>query len=120
MQINRKYNLSSDQELSSRMTQTKMLKSKKAKIIKNKEEKALAKLRNRNFQKDLETFIESLDEEKIEVKTPPSEKKLSDFWGGFFEDYTSHDEEAAWIPAVDETTVDCPKMEYRPITDNGS
>ena len=117
MQIKRKYNLRSDRELSGRLTQTKMLISTKAKIIKNKEEKALAKFQNRQFQKDPKRFIESLDEEKIEVKTPPSEEQLSDFWRGIYEDESNHDEEAAWIPAVEETLVDCPKMEDRPITE---
>ena len=57
--------------------------SAKAKIIRNKEEKALEKFQNQRFKKDPKRFIESFDEEKIEVKTQPSEEQLSDFLEGF-------------------------------------
>ena len=58
-----------------------------------------------------------MHEEKNEVKTPPSEEQLSDFWRGIFEDESNHDVEAAWIPAVKNTLVDFPNMQDRPITE---
>ena len=80
--IKRKYNLRTNQELSGKLTEIKMLISTKAKIIKNKEEKALCKTQNEQFQRDPKRFIESLDEEKIKVDNPPQEEQLSSFWRG--------------------------------------
>ena len=51
------------------------------------------------------------------MKTPPSEEQLSDFWRGIYEDESINDEEVAWIPAVEEMLVGCPKMEDKPINE---
>ena len=108
--IKRKYNLRSDQELASKLTKIKLLITTKAKIIKNKEEKMLSTTHNKEFEKDPKRFIASLDEEKIEVKNPPTEEELSQFWRGIYEDGRDHDGEAAWIESVESSLHNRPTM----------
>ena len=114
--LKRKYGVNSNAQLSGKLTEIKLLISTKAKIIKNKEEKFLCKTQNKNFEKDPKRFIESLDEEKIEVKTPPPEDQLSAFWRGIYEDERSHNTEAAWIQQVENDLENKPKMKDCPVT----
>ena len=94
-----------------------MLITTKAKIIKNKEERLLSKSQNKEFERDPKKFFQKLNEEKIEVKTPPSEEGLATFWKGIYEGYRDHNEHANWIPVLEEQLKGKPKMKDQPITD---
>ena len=61
----------------------------------------MCKNQNKQFQKDPKRFFESLDQEKIEVKVPPTEEQLSGFWRGIYEDGRNHKEDATWIRGVE-------------------
>ena len=115
--IRNKYNISTNEELASKLTEIKMLITTKAKIIKNKEEKILCRNQNKQFEKDPKRFFESLDQEKIEVKQPPPEEQLSAFWRGIYEDGRSHNENASWIAEVEDDLKNKPKMKDSPVTE---
>ena len=114
--LKRKYHLSSEDQLSSKLTEIKMLITTKAKIIKNKEEKLLSKSQNKAFERDPKKFFQTLNEEKIDVKTPPSKEEISAFWKGIYENEQDHNNQAKWLPEVEKQLRDKPKMEDRPIT----
>ena len=48
---------------------------------------------------------------------PCPQKNSCQIFGGGYKDANNHDEESAWIPSVDEASVDCPRMEDRPTTE---
>ena len=115
--IKRKYAITTNEQLSSKQTEIKMLITNKAKIIKNKEEKFLSKSQNKFFERDPKKFFDSLNAEKIEIKTPPPENELSTFWKGIYEDNRSHKENAAWIPEIENDLKVKPKMIDQMIID---
>ena len=115
--LKRKYRMSSNEQLSGKLTEIKMLITTKAKIIKNKEEKILSKNQNKEFERDPKKFFQTLNEEKIEVKTPPSEEDVNTFWRGIYEDDRDHNDQANWIQVVEEQLRGRPRMEDQPITD---
>ena len=115
--IQTKYRINTNEALSSKLTEIKLLITAKAKIIKNKEDKILCKTQNKLFQKDPKRFFESLDQEKIEVKVPPTEENLATFWKGIYEDERNHNEDATWISMVEKDLDNKPKMKDRPVTE---
>ena len=117
-QIKRKYRLTENRNLATKLTEIKMLITNKAKIIKNKEEKFLSAQQNKAFERDPKKFISSIMEDSIDVKTPPTENEIATFWKGIYEDSTPHNASAPWIREIEEEVSDRPKMTDRPITDD--
>lgn len=116
--IKRKYDIRTSEQILSKLTEIKLLITNKAKIIKNKDEKILSKSQNKQFESDPKKFFQTLNEEKIEVKTPPPEEQLSAFWRGIYENNLDHNEAANWIPKVQEQIGNIPNMDDRTITDD--
>ena len=95
--IERKYNIRRNQNLTEVKEIIKQQMQAKAQRIRRFEKRTKFYRQNKTFKEDTKRFYRELRKKSIEVKEPPEIREVEEFWSKIWEDNKSHNSEAQWI-----------------------
>ena len=111
-----KYLITTTDQLRNTQAQIKMKITAKAKEIRNKDERFLTKKQNEDFNKNPKQFYRTINQDAIEINTPPPQEALSTFWRSIYENEVQHAEETTTIETIQKSNCNSPIMSNLNIT----
>ena len=114
--IERKYNIRRNQNLTEVKEIIKQQMQAKAQRIRRFEKRTKFYRQNKTFKEDTKRFYCELGKKSIEVKEPPEICEVEEFWSKIWEDNKSHNSEAQWIKDQEKVTENQEQQRWHDIS----